>query len=566
VERLSAVEWALSLVVVGAAVALRLNVITHFNVNWDEFYYLSQVHDFLHGRLGLKVQTFHVHFFGWLPRVSANEVDQIVAARAVMVVAQLATVWCLHRIARSYTSRSGALFVVAAYFSVSFVIRGGASFRSDPLATALVMGAFTLVLSEAGGMLRPILAGLLFALAALITIKAALFLPSLVALACIPPLALGSVREGARRASALGAAAIAFPILYALHSMTIHGPVQSSVAVASGGLAKTVVESRLFQQLGTLLTTLRWDAPFWILWLLGLAVLVHRLRHTTGRKRQGILDAAALVLPVASVAVYRNSFPYFYPFILAPGSVLLALAWERLARRGSTARAWRGAVLRVVALTWFAASLLLHGVYVPKVMPLGHQRTIVGVVHRMFPGPVPYLDRSSALASFPQAGFFMSTWGMEAYRQRGAPVLGSAIDERQPPLLLADHPLLDPEHAAYPAGLDYGPGLLPEDAQAIAMSYVHHWGPIYVAGTRVHVPEEGVGRIDLRIGGRYTVEAAAPVRLDDQVIAPGGPVDLTRGPHEVTALGAARPVILRWGVGLFRPEGPPPTPLFFLGF
>src|SRR5512145_509091 len=67
------------------ALVVRMNVIANLNINWDEFLYLSQIYEYLRGDLDLKLQTFHVHFFGWLPGVSVNEVDQVIAGRAVML-------------------------------------------------------------------------------------------------------------------------------------------------------------------------------------------------------------------------------------------------------------------------------------------------------------------------------------------------------------------------------------------------------------------------------------------------------------------------------------------------
>ena len=149
-ERLSFLEPAILASILVAAVAVRLHVIARFNINWDEFGYLAHVHDYLRGYLEQEVQTFHVHFFTWLPQVGPNEVDQVIAARAVMLVLQLVTAGLLYRIARRFTNAPAALFAVAAYLSVSFVIRDGASFRRDPIAVCAVLAAFDLLLSRSG--------------------------------------------------------------------------------------------------------------------------------------------------------------------------------------------------------------------------------------------------------------------------------------------------------------------------------------------------------------------------------------------------------------------------------
>lgn len=568
-QRPSSSESFIFTAVLVAALAVRVNVISNLNVNWDEFFYLSHVHDYLRGDLDLKLQTFHVHFFGWLAGVSVNEVDQVIAARAVMLGFHLVTAGFLYRIARRLTSVPAALFAVAAYLSVSFVIRSGASFRSDPIAICLIMAAFDLLLTRRGSLVRPVLAGLLLALAALITIKTAMFLPSLAVMVGAPLLGRSTAGEASRRAAALAmTAAVAFALLYGLHAMTLdEASARSSVEVAASSLSKTITNAGLFPRLQDLIFTLKWDMVFWAFWVAGGGVLARRIWRTTGTERSRWIEAAALALPVASIAVYRNSYPYYYPLILAPASVLPALAWHGLTERAAPGAGRAPVVLKIMALTWCVASLILNGIYLPRVMPLEHQRTVVAVVHRIFPASTGYLDRSSMVASFPQVGFFMSTWGIEAYLQRGTPVLRKAIEEQQPPLLIANHPLLDLENAVYPASEQSHPRLLTADSEGLARSYIHHWGPIYVAGKHLEASENGgQTRFDLLIAGRYTLEANAPVAVDGQLIQPGQSVELAQGAHSVAGVRRPELATLRWGEALYRPEQPAPELPLFLGF
>jgi hypothetical protein len=200
-------------------------------------------------------------------------------------------------------------------------------------------------------------------------------------------------------------------------------------------------------------------------------------------------------------------------------------------------------------------------------MPLDDQRLVVSEVHRMFPEPTSYLDRSSMVSSFPQAGFFMSTWGMEAYARRREPVLRRAIEKRGPPLLVANHPLLDPANVVYPSATPYRPLLLEPDRKALEGAYIHHWGPIYVAGTRFLAPRaETPARIDLLIGGLYTMEAGGPVLINGRVTQPGQTIALTQGVHRAAGVNRAETVTLRWGKRLYRPVRPPPVRPLFLGF
>ncbi len=551
-----------------AGLAVRVNVLGHLNVNWDEFYYLSQVFDHDRGGLTLRLQTFHVHFFGWLARVSGNEVDQIVAARAVMLGLQAVACVALYRIARRLTGANAALFAVAAYLAMSCGVRSGASFRSDPLAICLIMCALDLLLAPDRSARRLVTAGLLFATAGMVTIKVAIFLPS-VALILIGPHLLRLSDRTSRPALITGLTTVlGFTFLHWVHAATLNQQgVRHSVEVARLSFSKMLAEAHLFPQLEVLTATLRWDMAFWACLLGGCGLVIQRIRHTSGRERLRWVEAAALVLPLGSLALYRNSYPYFYPFLLAPASVVTALAWEALARAagpGAPRLLLKG--LKTIVLTWFVASLMLHGLLLPRVMPLAHQREVVAVIHRMFPAPVPYLDRSSMIGSFPQVGFFMTTWGIESYNRRGQPILQQAIQEKQPPLLIANHPFLDIAGAVYPPGGSIQPGLLESDRKALERAYVHYWGPIYVAGVRLDAEPGATARpFDVALGGRYQLEADGPVQIDGEMLRPGESVSLRVGGHRITEMGTIGSVTLHWASVGERPKAPAPALPVFLG-
>jgi hypothetical protein len=111
--------------------------------------------------------------------------------------------------------------------------------------------------------------------------------------------------------------------------------------------------------------------------------------------------------------------------------------------------------------------------------------------------------------------------------------------------------------------------LLPEDREALAGAYVHHWGPVYVAGKRLTASSSqctGPLQFDLLIPGRYTLEANGPVDIDGRLVVPGQSIDLIRGVHRATVLPESEPATLRWGEGLYRPAQAPPREEFFLGF
>ena len=114
------------------ALLLRIQFVRSFNLNWDEFFFLEKVHNYLTGDLTDRLQSIHVHVFTWLTTVSGNEADQIVAARFVMLVLHGLTAFFLYRIATRVTDRSSGLFAALAYLCFSYVIRGGGEFSNRP--------------------------------------------------------------------------------------------------------------------------------------------------------------------------------------------------------------------------------------------------------------------------------------------------------------------------------------------------------------------------------------------------------------------------------------------------
>src|SRR5262249_30472793 len=76
-----AVAWmeaALALLI-GLELLFRYQLLFRLNINWDEFLFLSKIHDYRRGDLASPLQTFYVHFFAWLPLVPGNEVTQVIA-------------------------------------------------------------------------------------------------------------------------------------------------------------------------------------------------------------------------------------------------------------------------------------------------------------------------------------------------------------------------------------------------------------------------------------------------------------------------------------------------------
>lgn len=543
----------------------KLNVANLYQINWDEFYFLSKVYEYLRGDLSQVLQTYYVHFFTWLPLVSDNEAEQIVAARFVMVVFQGLTGLCLYRIGRHYFHRSSSLFAVLAYFSVSYVLFLGADFRADPIAGFFSVAAVDLLHGIKRGWMYPVGAAVSMAIALLVTIKSAYYL------AVLGLLFFVAYFESGRNIRVLGCAIFAacvgilvLGILYWFHQDSIGAVSKESGAVLSGAYKKVIASQAFFPRWSFFLESIKKDGLYWVLWVAGFALL---LREVYLPKLLGRAQSCALLvmsLPLLTFLFYRNAFPYFYAFILATPSLLIGLAWERLVFAGvKWGRLTAKALLALVAFV-----VLFMGTVTPYKKNMHAQYEMLSVIHQLFPEPVSYIDRCSMVSSYKKEGFFMSTWGTENYRDANEAVFAKIIENSEPKFLLANKQQLNisiPDeirrrvfHGKYE--------LLKEDLKVLRDNYIPHWGSLYVAGKYIEVKEPEVAYdLNVLIEGNYTFEAAVSAKLNGEELRPGSIVYLKKGIHKFSSEKSAL-YVFRWGRYLPKPQSPPMRDFLFAGF
>ena len=140
-------DLCLMLMIVTALV-VKLRLVFTLKIGWDEFFFLAKVHSSLAGSLTDRLQTFYVHAFTWLPRVSGNEVSQVIAARLVMFALLLGSCILTYRLARYFFSRSAALFSVLCYVTFSNIVIHGASFRADSISSFMFLLALYALVVE----------------------------------------------------------------------------------------------------------------------------------------------------------------------------------------------------------------------------------------------------------------------------------------------------------------------------------------------------------------------------------------------------------------------------------
>ena len=522
-------------------------------VNWDEFYYLSLVDDFLRGTLTKALQTLHVLFFAWLPIVSGNEITQISAARFVMLLLEMGTVALIYGVTRSAASRPAAAIAALAYLCTPVVLQHGASFRADPIAAFLLMlGLFALSRARQKAW-SPFAVALLLAVAAMITMKSVFYAPALVGAALLGSSAAPAWRPLISRLSKIAVtAAVLFGLLYlAFDAILPSGDPTVARSMVSSAFDKTLLSAGLFPRANSIVPAMI-GAPVQSLLLIAGAVLAVLAAVRRDKNHRMAIALLLLAAPLTCLIVYRNAFPYFFAFILPPAMPLAGYACDRISRRPLILYAIIVTMTMIGALNYF--ELLRRD--------REAQEQTIAAVHAMFPQPVPYIDRCSMIAGFPKQGIFMSSWGLEDYRARGQPIFDRILAQTAPPLLIANSPaLVAALTGAPPAG---GKGLLPEDAATLHDNYVHHWGAIWLAG-KTFEAAAAPRSFDIALAGPYTIGAATAVEIDGELVRPGGIIVLKRGLH-VAVAPTPTPVTLKWGNHLPMPRIEPATTPIFWGF
>ena len=346
-------------------------------------------------------------------RVPGQEVDQVVAGRLVMVALLALTAWLVWRLARVWMHGLAAVLPSFVFLTSMPVLEHGGSFRADSILAPLSVGALLVLLSPGRKPRGDWYAGALLGIAFAVTVKVVLFAPLVFFAILYGGSSFGRSRiewvsAALTTARVVAAAAIVAAALIGLHALSVKPEESQSIAnFAANAAGTTLVETPWFPRLDYFLRYFDWQPLPWILIAVGTGIALVRRRF----------DVAAMSLSLLPIAFYRNAFPYYYVVMLAPASILVGWAVAEISaivrRQASVAT-----TSSLVAVLWLGT--VFNGLrYLDRLAfdDQRLQREVIAGVHEIFPEPVSYIDRCGMVSSFRKANFFMSTWGLEAYRE-----------------------------------------------------------------------------------------------------------------------------------------------------
>ena len=525
----------------------------------DEFNYLAKVYEYERGELSIPFQCFHVHFLGWLSAFGNNEFNQIVAARILMYLLLLGTCLYLFLLAHHFLSIHSSLLTVLCYVCTFFVIANGASFRSDTPATFFFMLAIYYFIVKEDSLFSYLLAGISMAVSIIFTIKASVYLPLFAIWFLLRQHLIIGWRKSLQRAAGFwGALVFSFILLFKLHSSTL---VQQTDNLSKGFLNRAFSTFIDFDQL---LSAWQWiirmlilDSVVFFLLICGLiAYMVEciRRRYSRDNPRKYL---PALLTPLLSLLFFKYCRPYLFVFLMPTAMVFCGYGYEFLAAKRIRIKKPSNILLMalgIILLSNYITSIPRYIRYNDNLT--SDQKDILDSIHKIFPEPVPYVDRFSMVSTYPKVGFFMTEAGTRNYLQNGEPKIKELLTKKKPIFMLENSSQLNLRSwDNYQPLVNAKIGLLEEDWKALQSYFIHHSGPIWVVGKKFDLkqPKE-TQQFKILLPGLYTVETKADIIIDSITYHDGAVINLEVGLHTISTNDLVTNVKLRGGDHLSRPD------------
>ena len=527
--------------------------IVDLNINWDEFLYLSIVFEHSRGTLSKTIQTFHVHFFTWMTNLDWDEVQLILLSRTLMLCCELLTLGFIFLISRKFVSVKFALIGVVSYLASGYVLMYGTSFRSDPIITALLMASIYLLMDRSNYLWRCLAASITVALAIVISIKSVFYIPPLIGALVWRTRDMGEMKNKISIYIGLAlSVSITTLIFYFWHRSTLSPGATNALPRLDATFSKVFIDVPFWPRK---YHSLSWINASWPQILLILAGFLRIWRRHKSRANVLLKVSVLFALPILSIFFYRNAYPYFFPFIVAPLMIVVSIGAQEVSE--NVKKLFAKSVITILLIYMVFYTLGQGNLY--SYHHQTGQREIIATIHKMFPEQTPYIDRNSMIASYPKCGFFMSSWGIENYRRKGKPIFEQVLEECEPKFLITNSHQLALAMSAKSS--ENNPHrLFDQDAEVLRSNFIHHWGSIWVAG-KSFGPGMSPAEFNISIEGIYTVESSEQIILDKQQYNDGDYIFLSKGSHVIDM--SPQQVDLRFGRHLPRPDFAQTLPIYF---
>lgn len=533
----------LSLVVI-----LHIFMVFRFQVSWDEFFLLEWVYKWNSGELNLALQTIYLRAFSWLPRIGENEVTQIIAARSVMFVCLGITCGFIYSLCRKFTGTVNSLLGLIFFLTMTFVFMNATSFRADMVVTPVLMGVLWLLVTPDLSWKRIFIAAALLGLAGMITIKAVFYVPIVLGILFAHWGYSDWSRPVFLKSTALGISALLFfGVLYLLHSTSL-GAFASSADYLKHSTKGSLFEAGFFPTRNAFYFAVQTNPLFFVFLLLGLGWSLLKVKKTN--YRWSYVAAAFFTFPLLTLVFYRHSHPYFYSFMLAPATLLIAIGLSVPLLKKYTVVLFSIVAILFIHTTSNASKVLTQN--------LDTQKEVLTIVHKLFPTATAYIDRCAMVSTYPKSGLFMSHWMMNDYYKAKRPIMENILLAEQPKFILANIDSLNLNKIEH----DTDRRFLPKDEEMLKQNYISHWGPIYVAGKSLQTQADMPQNLQIFIEGSYGIESIYPVNINGKTHNPGDSISLDQGTHILTST-KSQNITLRWNSLAIPDTEPPKRKLFF---
>lgn len=535
--------WALA--GIGLVGFLQVEFALHRSINWDEFYFYGQIVDYTQNQALRPFQTLHVQLLQWIPSVAHTGVDGVIIGRMIMLACAFSTAGCIALVAGAFARREFAACAALFWLSAGFTMQHGWSMRTDPLATALLMGALAILSRSTLSILWIAICGTLVGAAGMVTGKAILYLPAFAGLAWMRWSGAGFSRDHFLRLAFVPVAAIlTFGAFFFLHAAALEGgSAQANLAYVSG-VSDAMILAGPPIYLGYAFTAALLSLP---------AVLAISLtfRQLGRYPRAQAIAAGSMLAPLAALLIYRNTLPYFYPMLLAPvicGSVPgIVLIVQRYG-------------IRAVVICAALSATLIWASDGPS--HLHKQRAIQVGADAVFAEPVGYLDFADMLPGHRKENGFLTRWGLENVYAKGDGYFREILETRSVPLLVTSEPAFNPTLLAVMNELPQQTLFHAGDSNVLRATYRPFWGPLWLAGKELNPGSSAC--YEVLVPGPYTV-TGGDLLLERQRHEAGAIIELERGTVCLMNRSSV-PSGIQWGRHLAPPPFPAPERPYWTDF